>query len=49
LLIFSYLTFEDSNAHAEREWIRRLEWIPTIGLFVIAALGSRLNRGVNSS
>jgi len=49
LLIFSYLTFEDPSAHAEREWIRRLEWIPTIGLFVIAALGSRLNRGVNSS
>ena len=40
LLVFSYLTFEDQSAHAEREWVRRLEWIPTIVLFAVAGLGA---------
>ena len=38
LLIFSYLTYEDPNFFAEREWIRRLEWFPTLGLFAVVAL-----------
>ena len=46
LLIFSYLTFEDQSAHAEREWVRRLEWIPTLTLFAIAGLFARFsNKG----
>jgi len=40
LLIFSYLTYEDPAAFAEREWIRRLEWYPTLGLLGIAMIWS---------
>ena len=43
LLIFSYLTFEDQSAHAEREWVRRLEWIPTLILFAVAGVGARVS------
>ncbi len=35
LSIFSYLTYEDPNLFAEREWVRRLEWLPTLGLLGI--------------
>lgn len=37
-LIFSYLTYENPNAHGEREWIRQLEWIPTLSLIAISLL-----------
>ena len=40
LLVFSYLTFEDESAHAEREWVRQIEWIPTLTLFAIAGIVS---------
>ena len=41
LLIFSYLTYIDNEAHAELSWVRHLEWYPTLGLLgaaVAAAL-----------
>lgn len=37
LLIFSYLTYENPDAFAERVWVRRLEWWPTFALLAIAA------------
>ena len=37
LLILSYLTYEDQNFHAEREWVRRVEWIPTLLLSGVAS------------
>lgn len=48
LLIFSYLTFEDPNAHAERIWVHRVEWIPTLSLAVIAAAVSLIQRCTTS-
>ena len=47
LLIFSYLTFEIDEFHAEREWVRRLEWIPTLALFAIAAIAARFHSAFN--
>jgi len=41
LVIFSYLTYEDPSAFGEREWIRRLEWFPTLLLVGVAALAAR--------
>ena len=38
LLIFSYLTYEDPLAFGERDWVRRLEWIPTLALLGVSAL-----------
>ncbi len=38
LLIFSYLTYEDPVAFAEREWVRRLEWYPTLGVLAASLL-----------
>ena len=37
LLIFSYLTYQDPAAFAERTWVRRLQWWPTLVLMVAAA------------
>jgi hypothetical protein len=37
LLIFSYLTYQDPAAFAERAWVRRLQWWPTIALLVVVA------------
>lgn len=37
LLIVSYLTYEDPAAFAERTWVRRLQWWPTLALVVVAA------------
>jgi len=37
LLIFSYLTYENPAAFAEREWVRRVEWYPTLVLLALAA------------
>ncbi len=44
LLIFSYLTYEDPAAFAERVWVRRLEWWPTL-----AALGAGIVWSVRSA
>lgn len=41
LLIFSYVTYLDPEAHAERLWIRHLQWYPTIALATIAVAGAR--------
>ncbi|MEM7093315.1 MAG: hypothetical protein AAF567_09955 [Actinomycetota bacterium] len=41
LLIFSYLTYENPEAFAEREWVRWLEWFPTLGLLAISIVVSR--------
>ena len=38
LLIFSYITYLDPAAHGEKEWVRQLEWIPTLTLAVMALL-----------
>jgi hypothetical protein len=37
-LIFSYLTYLDPLNFGELEWVRRLEWVPLLGLLVIAAI-----------
>jgi len=37
LIVFSYLTYADPNHFAEREWVRKLEWFPTLSLLVLAA------------
>lgn len=37
LTFFSYLTYEDPQAFAERPWVRQLQWYPTLAL-VVAAL-----------
>ncbi len=36
-LIFSYLTYEDPQAFAEREWVRQLQWLPTLVLLAVSA------------
>lgn len=35
-LIFSYLTYLDPLNHGELEWVRQLEWLPTLGLLITA-------------
>lgn len=41
-VVFSYLTYRDPLAHAERPWVRTFEWLP-LGVLLIAALvGNRL-------
>lgn len=37
-LIFSYLTYLDPFNHGELEWVRQLEWLPTLGLLITAVL-----------
>ena len=37
-LIFSYLTYLDPHQFGELEWVRRLEWLPTLFLLGSAAL-----------
>ncbi len=37
-VIFSYLTYLDPNNFLEREWVRLVEWIPTLLLGAIALL-----------
>lgn len=34
-LVFSYLTYLDPQNFAEREWVRQLEWVPTLLLILI--------------
>lgn len=34
---FSYLTYVDPLAHAERAWVRQLEWYPTLALVVLGS------------
>lgn len=38
LLVFSYLTYLDPSAFAERAWVRRLEWWPTFTLLALAVV-----------
>jgi len=42
LLIFSYLTYENPQAFAEREWVRRLQWYPTLVLVAVSTVVSRV-------
>jgi len=42
LAVFSYLTYEDPQAFAEREWVRRLEWYPTLALVAVATASQPL-------
>lgn len=35
-LVFSYLTYLDPNQYAELAWVRRLEWLPTLALLLLA-------------
>jgi len=44
LLIFSYLTYEDPAAFGEREWVRRLEWYPTLALVAAAGIWAVADR-----
>ncbi len=34
-IVLSYLTYRDPNAFGELNWVRRIEWFPTLGLLVI--------------
>ncbi len=40
LLIFSYLTYQDPDAFAERSWVQQLQWYPTLSLAAIAGAWS---------
>ena len=44
VLPFSYLTYVDPDMHAEMQWVRQLEWWPTIGLLIALTLGGRRQR-----
>lgn len=44
LIFFSYLTYENPQAFAEREWVRKLEWWPTLLVAVAAAAWSASRR-----
>jgi hypothetical protein len=47
-LVFSYLTYLDPQNFAELEWVRRLEWVPTLLLlttFLIFKLSETVIRG----
>ena len=37
-LVFSYLTYLDPNNFGEIEWVRRLQWLPTLGLLILASI-----------
>ena len=37
-LIFSYLTYLDPLNFGELEWVRQLEWLPTLTLLLIAVI-----------
>lgn len=37
-MTFSYLTYEFPDAHAERAWVRNVEWLPTIALLIVAVV-----------
>lgn len=36
-IFLTYLTYQDPTAFGERDWVRRLEWIPTIALLALSA------------
>ncbi|MDX1418157.1 MAG: hypothetical protein R3293_28415 [Candidatus Promineifilaceae bacterium] len=44
-LIFSYLTYLNPLRFGEIEWVRQLEWPPTIALFVLAVIVWRVRSG----
>ncbi len=37
----SYLTYRDPDAFGELDWVRQVEWLPTIGLGLVAAVAFR--------
>ncbi len=43
-LIFSYLTYLDPLNFGELEWVRRLEWLPTLALLATAVLLTSTHR-----
>jgi hypothetical protein len=47
-LILSYLTYEDPFNHAERLWVRRMIWWPTLGLLAAVLLFQPSERVRNS-
>ena len=47
-VVFSYLTYLDPNNHHEIEWVRRLEWIPTLVLIAVAAAVTRWGHRVGT-
>ena len=50
-LVFSYLTYLDPLNFGELEWVRQLEWLPTLALLLVAAVvyaGLRIQRHYTS-
>ncbi|NKQ36762.1 MAG: hypothetical protein HF973_14260 [Chloroflexi bacterium] len=43
-LIFSYLTYLDPLNFGELEWVRQLEWLPTLGLLGTAVLAAIIHK-----
>ncbi|MEM7340831.1 MAG: hypothetical protein AAF467_19395 [Actinomycetota bacterium] len=43
MIVTSYLTYLDPNAHAELAWVRRLEWYPTLLLAAAVTAMATLN------
>jgi hypothetical protein len=41
-LIFSYLTYRDPLNFGELEWVRQLEWLPTLTLLILAAAALKI-------
>ena len=48
-LIFSYLTYLDPLNFGEREWVRQLEWLPTLGLLGTAVLTTLFHKRKTTS
>jgi hypothetical protein len=48
-LVFSYLTYRDPLRFAEVDWVRRLEWLPTLVLLGAIPLVGRLRPAVEKS
>jgi hypothetical protein len=44
-LVFSYLTYLDPLNYGELEWVRRLEWLPALGLLLLAGLAQLYHHG----
>ncbi len=43
-LVFSYMTYLDPLNYGELEWVRQVEWIPTILLLVAGLVAERIRR-----
>ena len=48
-LVFSYLTYRDPLRFAEVDWVRRLEWLPTLVLLGAIPLVGRLRPALEES